>query len=117
MFLRYGWQNPKVYLNGEDFSLEHAFSVGIEFSGRAWARNDDTFAIGLSGIIPSREYRKYLGRRGKSEKHIEICYNFRINEHFSLSPDLQIIWSPYGNDSVKGNDVIVVSGLRIQTEF
>ena len=44
-------------------------------------------------------------------------YNYKVNDHFSLSPDLQMIWQPYGKDAANGDKTIVLGGLRAQMEF
>ena len=122
VFLRYGWQSPKVTLDLNSFSLEHAFSLGMQIRGSFWNRNDDIFAIGYGGLIPSDDYKDYNNAQGiilnaKMEKHLEIYYNFRINKHIRLTPDIQLIWNPYGQDAINGDDTILVGGLRTQIDF
>ncbi len=117
VFFRYGWQRPAVYLNGEDFSLEHSFSFGFQVKGSVWSRQNDVFAIAFGELIPSDDYKKYSGRSAKSEKHIEAYYNCRVNDNVSFTPDIQIIWNPYGNDAARGDDTIVVGGIRMQVDF
>lgn len=122
IFLRYGWQSPKVTLDLNSFSLEHAFSLGMQIRGSFWNRNDDIFAIGYGGLIPSDDYKDYNNAQGiilnaKMEKHLEIYYNFRINKHIRLTPDIQLIWNPYGQDAINGDDTILVGGLRTQIDF
>ena len=41
VFVRYGWQNPEVYADGSDFSLEQSWSTGIQIVGSLWGRDDD----------------------------------------------------------------------------
>jgi hypothetical protein len=117
VFLRYSWQNPKVYMNGLDFSLKHFYSCGFQFSGNLWKREDDVLGIGFSQIFPSEDYKKVNNLKAKSEKHLEIYYRFKVHNHFTLTPDVQIIWDPYGADAPNGNKTIVVGGIRIQVDF
>jgi high affinity Mn2+ porin len=117
VFCRYGWQDPKVYLSGNTFSLARSWSMGPQLKGSAWGRPDDVAAIGFGQIVPSKKYKEVNGLQAKTESHLECYYNCKVNDHLSLSPDLQIIWRPYGKDAANGDSTIVVGGLRGQVEF
>jgi len=116
-FFRYGWQDPKVFLNGEDYSLEHSWSLGLQLSGSLWNREDDVLGLAYGLIYPSDEYKEAQNRAAKSEGHLELYYSYKVNDHFTLSPDLQVIWRPYGRDADNGTDAITVFGLRGQVDF
>ena len=117
VFARYGWQNPKVYAEGASFSLEQSWSIGIQLAGALWRRADDIFAVAFGQAIPSDDYKKANALKAKSESHLEAYYNFKINQHLSVSPDIQVIWNPYGGDATNGDKTIVVVGLRAQVDF
>jgi len=123
LFARYGWQNPKVYLNSaSDFSLEQAYSIGAQMKGNFWGRKDDVVGIAFGQIFPSNDYVEAgalldPARKGDPENHLECYYNFKVNKHLYLSPDLQVIWNPYGNDAVNGDSTIAVGGMRAHVEF
>ncbi|MBL7130995.1 MAG: carbohydrate porin [Candidatus Omnitrophica bacterium] len=118
VFIRYAWQNPKVFLNGESFSLEHSWSSGIQLSGSLWNRNEDVLGIAIGQAIPSDEYEKAdATRNANSETHFEVYYSYKVNDHLTLSPDVQVIWNPYGDDAAVGDDTIIVGGLRAQVDF
>lgn len=116
-FARYGWQNPKVYSSGSDFSLEQFWSVGLQVIGKNWDRLDDTFALAFGQIIPSNNYKKVNRLKGKSEKHFEAYYHFKMYKQISITPDLQIIWNPYGTDAANGSKTIFVGGIRAHLNF
>ena len=117
VFARYGWQNPKVYLNGEDFSLEQFWSAGFQLSGNLWGRDEDVLGLVFGQVFPSDDYKNANNLRAKSEDHLEVYYSFKVNEHLTLSPDLQVIWDPYGGDAVNGSKTVVVGGMRTQVDF
>jgi high affinity Mn2+ porin len=117
VFARYGWQNPKVYADGNDFSLEHAWSTGLQLAGNPWGRGDDIFGIAFGQAIPSDDYKKANSIKAKTESHFEAYYNFKVNEHLGISPDIQIIWDPYGGDAINGHKTILVGGIRAQIDF
>jgi len=123
-FTRYAWQNPDIFMDADadgiagDFSLEHSWSVGMQFGGAIWGRADDVWAFGVGQAIPSDDYEKANpGIEAKSEGHFETYYSYKVNDHLTLSPDLQVIWDPYGNDIPNGDDTIVVGGMRAQVDF
>lgn len=117
-FLRYGWQDPDVYINGDSFSLEHAWSTGIQLKGTTWNRENDTLGIAIGQAAPSDKYKDAGSNlNAKDEGHLEIYYNYVMNERLTLTPDLQVIWNPYGKDASNGDETIVVGGVRGQVDF
>ncbi len=118
VFARYGWQNPKVYADGEDFSLEHSWSAGLQLAGNLWHRNDDVFGIAFGQIFPSDDYKKAgTDLKAQTEDHLELYYNMKINDHLSVSPGIQVIWDPFGGDATNGDKTIFVAGIRAQIDL
>jgi len=118
IFLRYGWQDPDVYLNSQSFSLEQSWSMGLQFNGDIWGRNNDVLGLAIGQVMPSNKYKKSdPNLKAKDEGHFEAYYNYKVNPHLTLSPDIQIIWNPYGGDAQNGDDTITVLGLRGQVDF
>ena len=117
-FLRYGWQDPDVYLNGESFSLEHAWSTGIQLAGSLWGREEDVLGLAVGQAISSDEYKKAGSNlKAEDEGHFEAYYNYKVNEHLTVGPDVQVIWDPYGGDATNGDKTIVIGGIRSQIDF
>lgn len=118
LFARYAWQDPRHFLNGTDFSLEHSLSGGAQISGELWGRSDDVFGLAIGQVIPSRDYKKAdTSRRGRTEGHAEAYYRIQVNPHIAVSPDVQVIWNPLGKDAPLGDDTIIVGGVRSQVDF
>ncbi len=117
IFGRYGWQNPNVFAEGQDFSLEQAWSVGLQWKLGLGKRENDIFAIALGQIFPSSEYKKANDVRGWSEKHLEAYYSIYINDVLAITPDIHVIWQPFGGDATNGDDTIFVGGIRTQVTF
>jgi len=124
LFARYGWQNPKVY-NPEikttagdfNYSLEQSWSTGFQVEGKPWGREKDVLAFAVGQVFPSGDYKDYYGYSAKPEGHIESYYKFYINNHLSLSPDFQYIWSPFGKDIADDTNPIFIGGMRAQVDF
>ena len=75
------------------------------------------FALAFGQVEPSDDYKKVNGLKARSEKHLEAYYNFKVNDHLSVSPDIQVIWDPYGRDAVNGDKTIFIGGIRTQVDF
>ncbi len=128
LFSRYGWQNPKVYnpdimaCGDQNFSLEHAWSAGFQVEGKTWKRENDVLGFAVGQAFASGDYKKYgsatvTSPRAKPEGHLEAYYRIHINDHFSLSPDLQYIWNPFGKDVADDQRGIFIGGMRAQVDF
>jgi porin len=126
VFLRAGWQSDDTFLDSgaiagaidpEEFSLESAYSAGVQFSGNLWGRESDTCGFAYGIINPSDEYKKAQTRQAKTESHVEAYYRFVINEHLEITPDVQLISNPFGKDAPNGTSTIIVGGIRTQINF
>ncbi len=118
VFARYAWQNPSSYLNGESFSLEHSYSVGMQLSGEPCGRDEDIFGIAFGQIIPSGDFKDAESNlKADPERHIELYYSYKVNDHLTISPDVQIVMNPYGGDAVNGDETIIIGGIRGQVNF
>ncbi|MDD4956851.1 MAG: carbohydrate porin [Candidatus Omnitrophica bacterium] len=112
VFGRFGWADPKVSV------LEFDWSLGANMAGKYWNRVDDIVAVAVGQVIPGEEYGD-AGNPDASETHLEAYYAYKINDHITLSPDIQLIWNPGGVDSAAegDDDVIFVYGVRGQVDF
>ncbi len=118
VFTRFGWQRPDIIPVDESSTIECLWSLGAQARGKYWNREDDVLAFAVGQVFPSKEYED-AGNPGSGEGHVEAYYNYKVNEHLSISPDIQLIWYPNGvNKSSEGdNDLIVVYGIRGQVDF
>ena len=129
VFGRYGWADPDLYdpdvtsSSGTNFSIEHTWSAGMQLSGKTWGREDDHIAIACGMVIPSDKYKEYGGTNLKAddEGHAEVYYYWKWNKHFAFSPDLQVVWNPFGNDYIvngqRRDQTITIIGCRGHLDF
>ncbi len=112
VFGRFGWADP------EKSDLEFDWSIGARMTGKYWNREEDVVAIALGQAISGDEYRD-ANEYDNAETHLEVYYAFKVNEHLTISPDMQVIWEANGGgiDSVKDGDTIFVYGVRGQVDF
>lgn len=127
-FLRYGWQDPRVYnpnlmATGDfNYSLKQSWSAGLQVEGKPWGRENDVLGFAVGQIFPSDDYKKagsssVASPAAKTEGHLEAYYRVQVNDNLSISPDLQYIWNPFGKDAADDTGAIFVGGTRVQVDF
>jgi len=117
MFSRYGWQNPKVYVADNGYSLEHAWSLGLQLTGSKWGRNSDALGFAFGQNVASDDYKDVSAVRADVENHFELYYKVTVNEHLAITPDLQYIINPFGSDAAANDNDVFIGGLRAQVDF
>ncbi|OGW75689.1 MAG: hypothetical protein A2Z72_03175 [Omnitrophica bacterium RBG_13_46_9] len=127
VFGRFGWQRPDIFPAGVTAAdvagnptLEWAWSAGIQVTGQYWSRPDDAIGFAIGQVFPGNEWDNASSdTHGRGEGHIETYYRFQLNECISLSPDLQVIWNPYGigKSSEGDGDTMFIYGMRGQLDF
>lgn len=74
--------------------------------------------LAIGQAMPSSKYKDAGSNLStKDEGHFEAYYNYKVNDHLTLTPDLQLIWNPYGDDATNGKSTITVIGMRGQVDF
>lgn len=93
--------------------LPPAWSAGAQFTGSRWNRGEDFVGVAFGQNIPGSSYGD-AGNPDDAEGIVELYYSYKINEHLTLTPDIQVIANSLG-DSEAGE--IGVFGLRAQIDF
>lgn len=113
LFARYGYQDPEVS------QFDQVITLGGRIIGNPWRRAKDYlgFAYGLS--LVSKDYQKHSPkidgyRADKHEHYFEVYYKYNLFGNLSLTPDLQYVINPGGDDDKDG---LWVFGLRLQVNF
>jgi len=111
-FCRYGQQSSDIY------EVDRAWSAGFQITGGLWGREKDLFGIAYGAAAISSAYRDVLRNEGFSttaaESRIEAYYRFWVNDHLSLSPDIQWLDGLGGTHSA---DTVSIFGLRAHLDF
>ncbi|HEB57062.1 MAG TPA: carbohydrate porin [Gammaproteobacteria bacterium] len=99
--------------------FDRALTVGADFGGSYWRRGGDTIGLALGWLTISKDYQAVSNssagfNTSGSEQIAEIFYRYRINSQFELSPNLQHIRQPGGNQTAPG---MTAYGLRVQLNY
>lgn len=122
LFARYGHSTRGLV------KFDRAFTLGGQLEGTAWGRANDRVGLALGWLSPSSEFKTgapvldadadtspdFGFTPSGAEKQVELFYSWQINDNFRLSPSLQWISRPAGDDSV---DDITILGLRAKAVF
>ncbi|MFZ5482719.1 MAG: carbohydrate porin [Pseudomonadota bacterium] len=92
-----------------EVAVDRAFTLGAQFAGAAWGRDKDRIGLAYAWMKASDE-----SGLEAAEQVLELYYAWQVNEHLSLSPDVQWIRHP-GGDKSAGN--MTVWGLRAKAAF
>jgi len=104
-FGRYGWVDSKVS------ELTNFWSTGLQYEGLFEGRDDDVIALGFAQAYFSDNSNSFTE---DYESVFEFYYKARITPWFELSPDVQCVINPGGDEST--NDSLVL-GLRALVRF
>lgn len=88
-------------------------SGGIQLSGAALGRPEDVIGVGLGLTMISDAYKDASGLDG-NELYAEAYYNMTVKEGFQVTPDIQYISNPGGDDE---QDPFLVYGIRAGVMF
>lgn len=122
LFGRYG----KAW--GNHLPFDQTLSLGAEFGGSYWNRGGDAIGVAVGINRTSRDFRRdaltldadsdgnadYGFRARGSEKMVEAYYRYRLNAQFELTPDIQWISDPAGDQSASS---VTILGLRAQIAY
>jgi carbohydrate-selective porin OprB len=104
-FARYGSQRESLS------QIAQAWSVGLQASGAALGREGDTLGIAYGVAIIGDDWEAAESGNWGNEEHLELYYNYQVNDSLAISPNLQWVQNPNGETD---NDDVWVFGLRAQ---
>jgi len=103
LFGRFGYQNEDVY------EVPWFWSAGANLKGLLPAREEDEWGLGIAGLKANEDLEE-----DGMELHLETYWRFCFGEHLAVTPDLQYVVSPLGDE---GNDGLVTGTLRTEAFF
>jgi len=107
-FFRYGWRDPDTY------RFNNFWSLGLCYTGLIPTRDRDVLGFGFSQLDESFMYRKWRDRKAGNESVYEVYYAFEVTPWLVVTPDIQYIDNPGGNDSISH---AWAGGIRVRASF
>ena len=111
-FARWGAADDDLY------EVHRSWSLGFQVAGGVWGRYDDMLGIAFGRAETSHAYRDTLRADGfgttPAESRFEAYYRFQVNNHISISPDVQ--WVD-GLAGASNSDAVTILGVRAQLDF
>lgn len=105
-FFRYGYANSKKN------DITNFWSVGFQYQGLVEGRDEDVLGAGFAqGIFSDKASVTYTADH---EIALELYYNTEVTPWVDISPSIQYIANPGGNNT--GSDAFVL-GVRAQVRF
>ncbi|MDY6853211.1 MAG: carbohydrate porin [Thermodesulfobacteriota bacterium] len=101
----------------EPFAIESSWSIGGQITGSPWDRSNDVVGAAIGQVILSDDYEDILDAGGidpENEFHLEVYYNYYLNDYIAVSADIQVIESIGGNEDA---DTVSIFGVRTQISF
>jgi len=116
-FARYSQTEDDIaHYTGDEWEVipfDKTWSIGADFSGKMWGREDDVLGIAFGQTILTDDYEK-VNSHTANESYLEAYYRIMLHERFAVSPDFQWIKNAGGNSRA---DDIYIFGVRGQLDF
>jgi len=111
VFGRYSAQDDQLAEN----AVKASWSVGASLAGTAWGRENDVIGVGYGVVTVNKRAPDILAIADPGDEgHVEVYYKLHVSDHFTVTPDLQVITNNGGD---AGADTITVAGVRGQMNF
>jgi high affinity Mn2+ porin len=108
----------RIGLADEDYYYVNRWaSGGLQLSGSLWGRKQDAFGAAWGSAYLGDDFESELRAEDTlpgDEHHWEFYYRWVMNPHMQLSPGLQLVDNPGGDDQ---HDTMAVFTLRLQVDF
>ncbi|MDO8444541.1 MAG: carbohydrate porin [Deltaproteobacteria bacterium] len=113
LFARYGLQDEDVSNFGQ------VITIGGQVIGNSWRRGNDAIGIAYGLSKTSGKYEDVSlatnGYEAKGDEHyIEAYYKYWANANLTISPDLQYVVNPGGDEE---KDAVLIYAARMQLTF
>ena len=113
VFARFSSQDDKFIEN----LVESSWSFGALVEGKRWGRKGDSFGVAYGSVNVNKDpaVLAYAGlSKADDETHFEVFYKCGYKDHYTITPDIQVINNIGGDASA---DSVIVYGVRSQLNF
>lgn len=107
-FFRYGFAHP------ETNRVNHFWSIGAQYQGALPTRGQDVLAFGVAQSVMSKTLRHEINDLADRETIYELYYAYHLTPWCVITPDLQFITNPGGNEDARD---AIIGGVRVKISF
>jgi len=108
VFARYGYAHEEVN------RISDFWSVGAVYKGLIPERDKDQVGFGVAQSIMSDRYQREINPRADRETVYELYYAYEVTPWLVITPDLQVITNPGGNNDARD---AWLGGVRVKLVF
>jgi len=108
MFFRYAYRHSDV------FRFSQFWSVGAAYTGLFPKRDKDTLGFAFAQLKDSPAFRRWRNPDSGNESYYELYYAIQVTPWFVVTPDIQYIDNPGGNDTISH---AIAGGVRFRVTF
>jgi hypothetical protein len=114
-------------VNSFALPLSAMWSIGAQFKGSKWSRENDVLGIAVGQIYGSSDAKGFIKEynngtyKDGAETQFEVYYKFTINNYIALTPAFQYFANPRGGNVLTGTSNadknVLVYGIRTAFSF
>lgn len=108
MFFRYAYSPSAMY------RYKQFWSMGPVYTGLIPTRDRDVLGFGFAQLVDSGAYRRWRDPNSGNETIYELYYAVEVTPWLVVTPDIQYIDNPGGNDSISH---AIAGGVKIRVTF
>ncbi|MDX1667942.1 MAG: carbohydrate porin [Limnobacter sp.] len=108
VFSRLGYQSEGVV------NFDSSLTLGAQWTGGSWGRNQDRVGLAYGALFASDEYRAANPTAKNLEGNAEVFYTWQYNDYLHVSPHLIYVSNP---GALPSQDDLTVMGVRTKASF
>jgi len=108
VFCRFAYQDSRIY------RFNKFYSGGFQYKGLFPTRDKDVFGFALATRVDSTKYRELVNPVSGNDTYYEWYYAIQATPWLVVTPDLQYVDNPGGNDDVSH---AIAGGVRFRVTF
>jgi len=109
-FFRYAYRHDDVYRQNQ------FWSAGVGYTGLVPERDKDTLGFAIAQLVHSSRHKSRVNPDAANETIFELYYAIQVTPWLVLTPDIQYIDNPGGNDA---DDIshAIAGGFKVRLTF
>jgi porin len=103
-----------AYRHRDRYRFNNFWSLGTAYKGLIPERDKDVVGFAVGQLVDSDDYRNYVSAASGDETYYELYYSIQVTPWLAITPDIQYVDNPGGNDSISH---AWAGGVRLRVAF